>query len=120
MQTDTNGAAPAPQLHRLTDVQSDLSDESIQPVPDLHAPVLEPIPKAFPPFKLMATIKKSSKYYHQGLSDPYNRKSKPRAFVVTAILLSDADGYDFKFNSNAYRREDVTLWIEVAGKLKKI
>jgi hypothetical protein len=83
---------------------------------------LEPIPRARPPYKLFATIKRSSKYYHQGLSDPTDSKSKPVAFEVFAInAIPDCDGYDYRFNSNQYRREDIDLWIQLpGGKLKRL
>ncbi len=85
-------------------------------------PRLEPIPRVRPPFALYATIKKSSKYYHQGLSDPTNGKSKPRAFEITSInSMPDCDGYDYRLNNNQYRREDLQLWVKLPdGKLKRI
>jgi hypothetical protein len=81
-------------------------------------PVLEEIPKAKAPFELWATIRKSSKYYRsQGL----NEKGKPVAFPIRAVLVTDADGYDFKGGlGGAYRREDLQLWIACGSKLKRI
>jgi hypothetical protein len=77
--------------------------------------ILEEIPKARAPFELWATIKKSSKYYRQGL----NEKGKPVAFPIRAVLLTD--GYDFKGGiGGAYRREDLQLWIACGSKLKRI
>jgi hypothetical protein len=80
-------------------------------------PELVPIPKARPPFKLWATIKKSSKYYRQGLDE----WGKPVAFPIRAVLLTEGDSYDFKGGpGGAYRREDLQLWITCGSKLKKI
>ncbi len=88
----------------------------------IESPELEPIPRVLPPFAIYATIKKSSKYYHQGLSDPTNGKSKPRAFEITSInAIPDSDGYDYRLNNNQYRREDLQLWVKLPdGKLKRI
>jgi len=78
------------------------------------------IPKARPPFEIWATIKKSSKYYNQGV-DPNDPKRRPVAFKISAIMATEFDGYDFKGGlGGAYRREDLQLWVKVEGRLKKI
>ena len=69
------------------------------------------------PFELWATIKKSSKYYRQGLDE----LGKPVAFKIRAIQLQDADSYDFKGGPGGqYCREDLQLFVNLNGKLKKI
>ena len=84
-------------------------------------PELEEIPVVRAPFELWATIKKSSKYYHQGLADPTNRKSKPVPFKIQMVLMTDIDSYDFKGGpGGAYRREDLQLLIKRDGKFKRI
>lgn len=86
-------------------------------VDKIIAPQLEEIPKAKAPFELWATIRKTSKYYSQGV----NEKGKPVAFPIRSVLLTDCDGYDFKGGpGGAYRRQDVQLWIACGSKLKKI
>jgi hypothetical protein len=80
---------------------------------------LVPLKEATGPFELWATIKESSKYYHQGLVDPTNRRSGVRELRIDAIV-EDSDGYEFKLNSNQYRREDLNLFVKVDGKLKKL
>ncbi len=96
----------------------ELDDQS--DIPPIVKPELVPIERARPPFSLWAMIKKSSKYYHQGLTDPTNGKSKPRVFQITSIIIEQCDGYDFRMNGNQYRREDLVLYIKAGEKLKKI
>jgi hypothetical protein len=69
-------------------------------------------------FDVWVRLKKSSKYYSQGLTDPTNSKSKPRFFrldrfepqsrIGTAL---SRDGYFLKFNGNSYRIEDVEVFL---------
>jgi hypothetical protein len=77
--------------------------------------VLAAPPRQNAPFELWATIKRSSKYYSQGL----NEKGEPSPFPIRAVLA--IEGYAFKGGpGGAYRREDLQLWIACGSKLKKI
>lgn len=76
---------------------------------------LVPAPTTRGPFALFATIKKSSKYYYQGL----NADNKPGAFEITRI--DDSGYYRFHGNHNRYRADDLTFWIETSkGKFTKL
>ncbi|WP_043582106.1 hypothetical protein [Geminisphaera colitermitum] len=76
---------------------------------------LAPVGFSKGPFDLYATIKKSSKYYYQGLGDD----NKPRAFRIRQI--DDFGDYRFHGNSNQYRAEDLMFWIENSkGKFTKL
>ena len=86
-----------------------------------QALVTVPIPMGRSPFELWATIKKTSKYYAQGLAETTSGKVVPRPFKIHTILMADADGYDFKGGPGGqYRREDLQLWINAEGGMKKI
>jgi hypothetical protein len=105
-------------------------NESIAPTHDELAPLpeaaeLEEIPQVRN-IEVWATIKKSSKYYHQGLVDPTNPRSKPRFFKLshfTPLFRGDGlslsrDAYVLHFNSNAYRIEDCMLFLRAADDAK--
>jgi hypothetical protein len=80
-------------------------------------PELEEIPQVRS-FEVWVRIKKSSKYYHQGLTDPTNPSSKPRFFKLayfTPLLhlghKLSRDAYVLHFNGNAYRIEDCEIFL---------
>ncbi|WP_043582322.1 hypothetical protein [Geminisphaera colitermitum] len=76
---------------------------------------LKPVGFTSGPFTLFATIKKSSKYYRQGLGDD----NKPYAFKIRQI--DDFGDYRFHGNSNQYRAEDLIFWIKKSdGKFTRI
>ena len=80
-----------------------------------------PITTARPPFEMWATIKKSSKYYRQGLADQTDPKSKPVPFKIHGVVMEEFDSYDFKGGvGGAYRREDLQLYVRLGNRLKKI
>lgn len=67
-------------------------------------------------FQVWVRLKKSSKYYGQGLQDQTDGKSKPMFFKLDAFepqramgLMSDS--HLLKFNSNSYRREDCEFYL---------
>jgi hypothetical protein len=69
-------------------------------------------------FDMVSRLKKSSKYYHQGLTDPTNAKSKPRFFRLEYFtplsrlgLALSRDAYILHFNGNAYRIEDCEIFL---------
>lgn len=83
-------------------------------------PELEPIPNVRN-FQVWVRIKKSSKYYHQGLVDPTQQRSKQRYFKLsyfTPLLTVGTklcrDAYLLHFNGNAYRIEDCELFLRDA------
>lgn len=79
-------------------------------------PELEEIP-CVRNFDVVCRLKKSSKYYHQGLVDPTNPKSAPRFFRLGHFTPSThgfalcRDGYFLHFNSNSYRIEDCEIYL---------
>lgn len=79
-------------------------------------PELEEIPSVRN-FDVVARLKKTSKYYHQGLTDPTDVKSKPRFFRLEYFMPSgfglalSRDAYILHFNGNAYRIEDCELFL---------
>lgn len=67
-------------------------------------------------YEVWVRLKKSSKYYHQGLQDPSDDKSKAMFFKLDAFepqrgmaLMSDC--HLLKFHSNSYRREDCEFFL---------
>lgn len=67
-------------------------------------------------FEVWVRLKKTSKYYHQGLVDPHADKPKARffkldAFVPVAGMGLSRDAYSLKFNSNSYRLEDCEVFL---------
>jgi hypothetical protein len=60
-------------------------------------------------FEVVVAIKKSSKYFHQGLEDPTNRKSKRRFFKLSSFFPSGS--YVLNFNSNVYPVEDCEFFL---------
>jgi hypothetical protein len=67
-------------------------------------------------FEVWVRLKKSSKYYHQGLQDSTDPKSKPVFFKLDGFepqramgLMSDQ--HLLKFNSNSYQREDCEFYL---------
>lgn len=83
-------------------------------------PELEEVPQSRS-FEVWARIKKSSKYYYQGLVNPYNPKSKARFFKLnyfTPPRVPDfrvwRDQHCLHFNGNAYRLEDCELYLRDA------
>src|SRR5947207_3093080 len=83
---------------------------------DVTAPELEAIPQVRS-FEVWVRLKKSSKYYHQGLIDPTNRKSTPRFFKLsyfTPLRLGSKlsrDAFILHFNGNTYRIEDCEFFL---------
>ena len=80
-------------------------------------PELEEIPTVRN-FDVVARLKKTSKYYHQGLTDPTDAKSKPRFFRLEYFtpnmrlgLALSRDAYSLHFNGNAYRIEDCEIFL---------
>lgn len=75
-------------------------------------PELEEIPTVRN-FDVVARLKKSSKYYEQGL----DQNSKPRFFRLEYFMPSrfglalSRDAYILHFNGNAYRIEDCELFL---------
>ncbi len=55
--------------------------------------------------ELFAKIKRTSKYYYQGL----DQNGKPRAFKIDAIQYGS---HSFRMNSNNYRSQDLTFWVK--------
>ncbi|MFZ5798132.1 MAG: hypothetical protein ACOY3O_06860 [Thermodesulfobacteriota bacterium] len=55
--------------------------------------------------ELFARIKRSSKYYHQGL----DRARQPRIFRVDAIRHGT---HPFRLNSNNYRSQDLAFFVK--------
>ncbi|HYG23386.1 MAG TPA: hypothetical protein VEH04_11435 [Verrucomicrobiae bacterium] len=78
-------------------------------------PELEEIP-AIRKIQIFVRIKKSSKYYHQGLTDPTDPESKPQFFKLDYFtpgrsMALQEDGYFLHFNNNAYRLIDCELFL---------
>lgn len=65
--------------------------------------------------ELWAKIKKGSKYYRQGL----DAQEKPIYFPVESLFEQTGE-YCLRFNSNAYRLEDVNLFVRRHGKLWRL
>ncbi len=64
--------------------------------------------------ELYASIKKSSKYYHQGL----DTNGKPIIFLVKSIQYGS---YSFRFNHNNYRSLDLFFYVkDVEGQFLKL
>jgi len=82
----------------------------------------EPIPKFRPPFELWAQIKKSSKYYCQGLVILPGKKPVARKFPITSIQHCDPldDSYIFGMNGNRYRREDIQLFVKLGNNFQRL
>ena len=58
---------------------------------------------------LFAKIKRSSKYYYQGLNN-----NKPELFQIKEIR----DGsHPFKLNCNSYRSEDLAFYVKGVGEM---
>ncbi len=70
--------------------------------------------------ELFAKIKRTSKYYYQGLDE----NGTPRAFKIEAIKYGS---HSIRMNSNNYRCQDLTFWVKdakgqlipLAGGMKK-
>jgi hypothetical protein len=96
---------------QTTSDQCQVASDGLEPLPEL-----EEIP-CVRNFDVWARLKKSSKYYYQGLEDPTNSKSKPRFFQLECFHPSTfgtklcRDGYLLRFNNNQYRIEDVELFL---------
>lgn len=60
-------------------------------------------------FQLFARLKKSSRYYGQGLG----QDNKPMTFAVEAMWSqgSTQESHPIRFNNNRYPREDVELLV---------
>ncbi len=56
--------------------------------------------------ELFATIKRTSKYYYQGL----DKNKKPRAFKIEAI--QQCDTHNIRMNNNNYRSQDLTFLVK--------
>ena len=83
----------------------------------------EPIPKFRPPFELWGQIKRSSKYYYQGLVILPGKKSVARKFPITSILASCGDfidAYTWGMNGNRYRRQDLQLFVKLGDKFHRL
>jgi hypothetical protein len=82
----------------------------------IEMPELEAIP-CVRDFEVLARLKKSSKYYAQGLTNPCDSKSKPRFFRLSYFnptrfgTALSRDAYLLHFNNNTYRIEDVELFL---------
>lgn len=67
--------------------------------------------------EMWARIKKSSKYYEQGL----NAQRKPIFFPVESLFANKfEENYVVRFNCNQYRLEDVELWVRTHDKLHRL
>jgi len=67
--------------------------------------------------ELYATIRKTSKYAHQGTE---TGTGKPILFPVRETQ-DDCCGYLFLLNSNQYRQKDLHFWVKTpGGKLVKL
>lgn len=92
------GAASAPELQTLP------SEEFVE---------LKPVRE----FEVWARIKKSSKYYNQGLRDCNKLKAGVRMFKVRSFDQSfhgdklDKEKYSLHFNGNHYRLADVEIFL---------
>lgn len=67
-------------------------------------------------FQVWVRLKKSSKYYHQGLEDCTDSKSKPMFFKLDGFVPQQgmalmSDQHSLKFHSNSYRREDCEFFL---------
>ncbi len=71
---------------------------------NIAAPDLIPVPENRG-VELFAKIKRTSKYYYQGL----DQNGKPRAFKIDAIQYGS---HSFRMNSNNYRSQDLTFWVK--------
>lgn len=92
------------------------TESEVLPVP-MRMPEMEQIPSVRNP-EVWVRLKKSSKYYHQGLTDPTNSKSAPRFFKLgyftplrTVGTKLCRDAYVLHFNGNAYRIEDCEIFL---------
>ena len=56
--------------------------------------------------QLYASIKRTSKYYYQGL----DKNKKPRAFKIEAI--QQCDTHHIRMNNNNYRWQDLTFLVK--------
>ena len=87
-------------------------------------PELEDIPECRK-IEVWARIRKSSKYYHQGLVDPTNSKSEVRFFKLAWFnplfcgLALSKDQFCLHFNGNQYRLEDCEIFLRDATDPKK-
>ena len=64
---------------------------------------------------LYATIKKSSKYAHQG------REEYTGKLILFPVHEIQDSAYAFRLNSNQYRREDLNFYVKApSGKLIKL
>jgi len=61
--------------------------------------------------ELYATIRKTSKYAHQGTE---GSTGKTILFPIRAIQ-DDCCGYLFRLNSNQYRQSDLHFWVKTPG-----
>jgi hypothetical protein len=91
---------------------------------ELHAlPELEEIPRSRD-FEVLARLKKSSKYHHQGLVDPTDSKSERQFFKLESFTPGSfgqalsLDSYSLRFNNNQYRIEDCELFLRDAANPK--
>ncbi len=76
----------------------------------IPAPDLVPVPENRK-VELFAKIKRTSKYYYQGLG----QDGKPIAFKIDAIQYGS---HAIRMNSNNYRCQDLTFWVkDVEGNL---
>jgi len=98
---------------------SEAQTDDVLPVPE--RPELEEIPN-IKNFEVWVRIKKSSKYFHQGLTDPTNAESKPGFFKLSYFtpmgrqvgLKLSRDSYVLHFNGNTYRIEDCEIYLRDA------
>lgn len=112
--------------NRTAEVTQSFDGSQVREVPasELHdLAELEEIPQVRE-IEVWAQIKKSSKYYHQGLVDVTNSKSKPRFFRLEYLtplntLSLSRDAYVLHFNSNTYRIEDCMLFLRSADNPKQ-
>jgi hypothetical protein len=88
-------------------------------------PDLEPVPEVSN-IQIYARIKKSSKYYHQGLMDVTDRTSERLFFKLQSFVVPwkpdfslHRDSYSLRLNNNNYRLEDVELYLRDSKDLKR-
>jgi len=71
-------------------------------------------------FNLFARIKKSSRYYSQGLEVPHDPKSKAILFPVEDLFPGGDISHPVRFNNNRYPLEDVELFVGVGEGARRI